>query len=211
MKTKLDELLASGIVAVVRKIEPHKVDPLVSALINGGVTGVEITIDSEDAYQKISDINDKFGDYAVIGAGTVVNKEQAQNAIAAGAEFIFSPVLDRETIEYTKSEDKIMIPGAFSPTEIYYGSLWGADIIKVFPANTLGPNYLKDLNGPLPNIKKMPTGGINLDNIVDYFNAGAVAAGIGGSLLKPVLIEEENWKQLEILAKKYVSIVENVR
>lgn len=203
----LDHMLSSGIVAVIRKVSPSKVKPLVEAFINGGVTGIEITMDSEDALRIISEMKETFGEKAVIGAGTVMNKEQAEQAISAGADFIFAPILSKETIEYTKEQGVIMIPGVFTPTEMHLANQWGADMVKIFPANVLGPKFLKDVSGPISDIPMMPTGGVNLDNVQSFMEAGAVAAGIGGSLVNKSLIEREDWVELEKLAKKYVEKV----
>lgn len=202
-KLLLNRLLSSGIVAVVRKIEPEKVDQLVGSLIAGGVSGIEVTIDSEDALEKIYELKNKYREQAVIGAGTIFNKIQAAEAIAAGADFIFAPTLDKETIEYTKKQGKIMIPGAFTPTEIFQGYAWGADIIKVFPASALGPNFIKDVKGPLNNIPIMPTGGISLDNIDSFFEVGSVAVGVGGSLVNSRLIKKDKWIDLQNLAFQF--------
>jgi len=205
------KMISSGVVAVVRKIDPSKINELVRSLVAGGVTGIEITMDSENALDNINELKDQFGDQAAIGAGTVVNKEQAKEAIGAGADFIFAPTIDRETIQYTKQAGKIMIPGAFTPTEIYQGHNWGADIIKVFPASILGPKFIKDVKGPLSNIPLMPTGGISLDNIQSFLEEGCIAAGVGGSLIKKDLIEESNWEELEDLARIFVSKASEVK
>ncbi|SEH50842.1 2-keto-3-deoxy-phosphogluconate aldolase [Halobacillus karajensis] len=200
----LDRMVSSGIVAVIRKVDPEKVKPLVEAFIDGGVTGIEITMDSEVPLQVIAEVKEEFGDKAVIGAGTVMNKEEAEMAISAGADFIFAPILSKETVEYTKEQDVIMIPGVFTPTEMYLADQWGADMVKIFPANVLGPKFLKDVSGPLSHIQMMPTGGVNLENVHSFMEAGAVAAGIGGSLVHRSLIEQEDWSALQELAKKYV-------
>ncbi|WP_042143548.1 bifunctional 4-hydroxy-2-oxoglutarate aldolase/2-dehydro-3-deoxy-phosphogluconate aldolase [Paucisalibacillus sp. EB02] len=202
--SKLNKLISSGIVAVVRRVEPSKVNRLVESLIAGGVTGIEVTMDSEKSLEKIYELKGLYGDKAVIGAGTVVEQQQAKEAIAAGADFIFAPILDRETIEYTKKEGKIMIPGAFTPTEIYRGYEWGADIIKVFPANTLGSQFIKDIKGPLNDIPIMPTGGISLKNIKSFFEVGSIAVGVGGSLVNSSLLQLEEWDELEKLARLFV-------
>jgi 2-dehydro-3-deoxyphosphogluconate aldolase / (4S)-4-hydroxy-2-oxoglutarate aldolase len=207
----LGRLLASGIVAVVRKVDPDKAEALTGAFVRGGVTGIEVTVDSDDAYQTIRRLKGKYSEEAVIGAGTVVNKEQAEKALEAGADFIFAPILDRETVEYTKEQGKIMIPGVFTPTEIHQAYVWGADIVKVFPASTLGPGFIKDVNAPLGEIPKMPTGGVNLDNVGEFIKAGSVAAGIGGSLVKKDLIAAGDWDGLENLAREFVNKVQEAR
>lgn len=203
-ETTLNKMISSRVVAVVRKVDSNRINELVRSLVTGGVTGIEITMDSENALEKINELKLEFNDQAAIGAGTVVNKKQAEEAINAGADFIFAPTLDRETIEYTKQKGKVMIPGAFTPTEIYQGYVWGADIIKVFPASVLGSEFIKDVKGPLSDIPLMPTGGISLDNIKDFIEAGCVAAGVGGSLVKKDLINEGDWEQLENLARSFV-------
>ncbi|GGB31946.1 bifunctional 4-hydroxy-2-oxoglutarate aldolase/2-dehydro-3-deoxy-phosphogluconate aldolase [Virgibacillus dakarensis] len=200
----LNKLVSSGIVAVVRKIDPDKVTPLVDSLVAGGVTGIEITMNSKNSLEKISELKSKYGEQTVVGAGTVLNQKQAKEAIVAGADFIFAPTLDRDTIEYTKREGKIMIPGAFTPTEIYQGYIWGADIIKVFPASVLGPKFIKDIKGPLGEIQVMPTGGISLNNIKSFFETGSIAVGVGGSLVQSELINQNKWEELEVLAKSFV-------
>lgn len=211
VNNKLEKLLSSGIVAVVRKVDPSKVNFLTKAFIEGGISGIEITIDSKDSLNKIYELKEEYGQEVIIGAGTVVNKNEAKEAIEAGADFIFSPILDRETIEYTKEQRTIMIPGVFSPTEIYQGYLWGADVVKVFPASVLGPKFIKDVNGPLGHIPKMPTGGIDLNNIEKFIKAGSVAAGVGGSLVNKSLIEAEQWEELSKLASEYVQKVGKCR
>ncbi|WP_078593840.1 bifunctional 4-hydroxy-2-oxoglutarate aldolase/2-dehydro-3-deoxy-phosphogluconate aldolase [Evansella clarkii] len=210
-KQKLGLLLSSGIVAVVRKVEPEKVNSLVNSFVEGGISGIEITVDSEDAFNKIRELKQEYGNSTVIGAGTVVNKEQARDAIEAGADFIFAPTLDRATIEYTKEQGKIMIPGVFTPTEIYQAHSWGADVVKVFPASVLGPKFIKDVNAPLGYIPKMPTGGVDLNNIKQFIQAGSVAAGIGGSLVNKQLIAENKWDQLQQLAEQYVDAVSEAK
>ncbi|WP_373893808.1 bifunctional 4-hydroxy-2-oxoglutarate aldolase/2-dehydro-3-deoxy-phosphogluconate aldolase [Virgibacillus sp. CBA3643] len=201
----LDKLVSSGVVAVIRRVDPGKVNYLANSLVKGGVSGLEITLDSKESIRKISELKDLYGERVIIGAGTVLNKHQAKESINAGADFIFAPTLDRSTIEYTKEKGKIMIPGVFTPTEMYEGYIWGADIVKVFPASVLGPQFIKDVKGPLNDIPVMPTGGINLDNIKDFLKAGAIAAGVGGSLVKNSLIERNEWVELEELAKSFVT------
>ncbi|WP_198136778.1 bifunctional 4-hydroxy-2-oxoglutarate aldolase/2-dehydro-3-deoxy-phosphogluconate aldolase [Oceanobacillus jeddahense] len=175
-------------------------------MIAGGVTNIEITLDSERALEKINNLKEMYGNQVVIGAGTVLNEKQAKEAIIAGVDFIFAPILDRKTIEVTKEKGKIMIPGAFTPTEIYQGYSWGADIIKVFPANILGSQFIKDIKSPLGEIPVMPTGGISLNNIKSFFEAGSAAAGVGGSLVKKDLIEQEKWEEIIKLAGDFQEI-----
>ncbi|WP_202081680.1 bifunctional 4-hydroxy-2-oxoglutarate aldolase/2-dehydro-3-deoxy-phosphogluconate aldolase [Caldalkalibacillus salinus] len=201
----LERLLESGVVAVVRKVDRDKVLSVIASLVKGGVTAIEVTMDSEDALSVISEAKEKYGDQAVIGAGTVLDGESAQLAIQAGAEFIFAPTLSEQTIKVANRYGKIVIPGVFTPTEILQAYEWGADLVKVFPASVLGPQFIKDLQGPLGHIPMMPTGGLTLDNVEGYMNAGAVAAGIGGSLLNKTYIKNAEWDKLTDLARQFVS------
>ncbi|MEH7224712.1 bifunctional 4-hydroxy-2-oxoglutarate aldolase/2-dehydro-3-deoxy-phosphogluconate aldolase [Bacillus sp. JJ1566] len=204
-------LLESGVVAVVRKVSREKVLQVVSSLIAGGITGIEITIDSEDALGAIREVKDTFGEKAVIGAGTVLDSQSAEMAIEAGAEFIFAPTLKRETIEVTKGYKKIVIPGVFTPTEILQAYEWGADIVKVFPASTLGADFIRQIRGPLGQIPMMPTGGITLKNTKDFITAGSVAVGVGGSLVRKDFIDTEEWGALTTLAQLFVQKVKEAR
>ncbi|SEA80092.1 2-dehydro-3-deoxyphosphogluconate aldolase / (4S)-4-hydroxy-2-oxoglutarate aldolase [Thalassobacillus cyri] len=207
----LERLVSSGIVAVVRKVDPNKVHHVVQAFVDGGVSSIEITMESEGAVQVIRELKERHGDNVLVGAGTLLNKDQAKEAIDAGSDFVFAPTLDKETIEYTTSQGVIMIPGVFTPTEIYQAYQWGANMVKIFPATVVGPQFFKDVNGPLGHIPKMPTGGINLENLGDFLRAGAVAAGVGGSLVNKAMIDQEDWQGLKELAKKYVDKVAEVR
>ncbi|GAA0321513.1 bifunctional 4-hydroxy-2-oxoglutarate aldolase/2-dehydro-3-deoxy-phosphogluconate aldolase [Bacillus carboniphilus] len=207
----LTKILDAGIVAVVRRIDRDKVMDVISALVEGGVTGIEMTMDSDDVLGAISEAKAKFGDRAVIGAGTVLDGETARMAIQAGAEFIFAPTLNQDTIAIANRYGKIAIPGVFTPTEILQAYEWGADLVKVFPASVLGSKFIKDVRGPLGHIPMMPTGGIDLDNVAEYIKAGAVAAGVGGSLLNKNYIKNSEWDKLTALAAQYVEKVKEAR
>lgn len=208
----LNLLLKSGIVAVVRRVDEDKVMNVIRALVNGGITGIEVTLDSPNALHVIKEAKKEFESKAVIGAGTVLDGESALLAIQAGADFIFAPTLKEETVKVANRYGKISIPGVFTPTEMLQAYEWGADIVKIFPASVLGPNFIKDVKGPLGHIPMMPTGGINLENIAGYIKAGAIAAGVGGSLIKKELIENEQWDQLQHLAGEFtLKVKENRR
>ncbi|MGB3262050.1 bifunctional 4-hydroxy-2-oxoglutarate aldolase/2-dehydro-3-deoxy-phosphogluconate aldolase [Paenisporosarcina sp.] len=207
----LSRLLESGIIAVVRKVEEEKVIQVITSLVEGGITGIEVTMDSPNALLAISEAKKLFGDQAVIGAGTVLDGHSAHLAIQAGADFIFAPTLSQETIAVSKRYGKIVIPGVFTPTEILQAYEWGADIVKVFPASVLGSQFIKDVRGPLGQIPMMPTGGISLENIEEYIKAGAVAAGVGGSLLNKEYIQNNEWDKLTDLARQYTNKVVNAR
>ncbi|MFE0504527.1 bifunctional 4-hydroxy-2-oxoglutarate aldolase/2-dehydro-3-deoxy-phosphogluconate aldolase [Peribacillus butanolivorans] len=208
--TKLEELKQGKLVAVIRGARPDQIVPIARALNEGGIRTLEITVETPKVCELIDKVKEEFGDDIIVGAGTVLDPETARSVIMAGAEFIFSPTVNIETIKMTKRYGIISIPGALTPTEILTAYEHGADVIKVFPADALGVGYFKNLKGPLPHIPLMPTGGVNLDNLTSFLKAGAVAAGIGGSLINPKkLLSEEDYTELEETAKKFSAIVQN--
>ncbi len=180
--TSLEQILRYKIVAILRGCEPERVPEIVAALADGGVRLLEITLNSPGALDLIREISGRMGDRLLVGAGTVLSPAEAELAIDAGARFILSPSLDPETIQVTKELGAVSVPGAFTATEILAAWRNGADIVKVFPAS-VGASYLRDLRGPLPQIRLMPTGGVNLNNIREFRAAGAVAYGIGSALV----------------------------
>ena len=177
----LSQLLQYKIIAIIRGAQPADVAPIADALYKGGVRAVEITLNSDRAFEVIGQLSTTMKNKLLVGAGTVLDAASAAAAIDAGAQFIIAPSLDLDTIELTKERGKVSIPGAFTATEIVTAYKAGADLIKVFPASN--PQYIKDLKGPLNHIPMMPTGGVNLANIKDFQKAGAVAFGIGSSLV----------------------------
>lgn len=209
----LSKIKEGKIVAVIRGALPEQIVLIAEALSKGGITSLEITVESPRAIYAIEKLSMTFGDKLIIGAGTVLDSETARAAILAGAKFIFSPNVDEKTIQLTKRYGIISIPGALTPTEIIKAFESGGDIVKVFPASVLGPKYLRDIKGPLPHIPLMPTGGINTENINHYLSAGAVAVGVGGSLVN-IPKGETNAAYLESLTSKatqFVNIVNRGR
>jgi len=180
--TVLSQILAFKIIAIIRGANPEVVEDIAEALYQGGVRCLEITLNSSNALQVIENIAVKMDGRVIVGAGTVLNASEATNAITAGAKFIISPITDIKTIHATKQVGVVSLPGAFTPTEIFNAYSFGGDIIKVFPG-TSGPGFIKEILAPLPHIPLMPTGGINLQNINEFKKAGAVAFGIGKSLV----------------------------
>jgi 2-dehydro-3-deoxyphosphogluconate aldolase/(4S)-4-hydroxy-2-oxoglutarate aldolase len=180
--TPLEQILRHKIVAILRGCAPERVMDIVGALTEGGIRLLEITLNSPGALDLIRRIAGTMGDRLLVGAGTVLTAAEAELAIDAGAKFILSPSLDVDTIQVTKELGAVSVPGAFTATEILMAWRNGADIVKVFPAS-VGASYLRDLRGPLPQIRLMPTGGVNLNNIREFRAAGAVAYGIGSALV----------------------------
>lgn len=197
------------IVVILRGVQPADVMKIADALYEGGIRLLEITLNSPDALSSIRELTNRMGDRLWIGAGTVLDAVTANAAIDAGAKFIISPSLDIETIKTTKQRNIISIPGAFTPTEIVTAYKNGADIVKIFPAS-VGVNYIKDLRGPLPHIPLMPTGGVNLQNIRAFFDAGAVATGIGSALVDSrQTINDHYLEQLTATAAEFVKAASN--
>lgn len=207
----LTDMKRSGIIAVIRGISQEQVVDLGKALAIGGVKFMEITVETPKAMSVIEKASDTFKNELIIGAGTVLDPETARLAILAGAEYIVSPTFNEETIKITKRYGKVSIPGAMTPTEILKAYELGADAVKVFPSQGLGPNYVKDLKGPLPHIPLIATGGIDLKNIAEYFKAGVIAVGVGGALINKKMINSGRYEEITTLSKKYVNLIKNIR
>ena len=197
-------ILEHRIVAILRGCDPEHVLPIGEALYAGGIRLLEITLNSPGAFEAIEAAAATLGDRMVIGAGTVLEAAEATSAIAAGAKFILSPSLDAAVIRRTIDLGAVSIPGAFTPTEILEAWRKGAHLVKVFPAS-IGPAWFRDIRGPLPQIPLMATGGVSVSNIRDFDKAGAVAFGIGSSLVSPVPdLTPEHLHALKIKAKAFV-------
>ena len=202
----LSGILRNKIVAIIRGAGPADVLKIADALLQGGVIILEITLNSPGALKVIEELNKKIGDRMLIGAGTVLSADAAKTSIEAGAKFIISPNVNIEVIEITKRNEAVSIPGAYTPTEIVHAYANGGDIIKVFPASNA--EYIKALRGPLSHIPLMPTGGINLKNVVEFQRAGAVALGIGTALVDTKHeITGEYLKLITDNARKFVQAV----
>ena len=205
--TILQQIRENKIVAILRGVDPAAVPDVAAALLAGGIRCLEITLNSAKALEVIKHLTAKMGEQLLIGAGTVLDQHDATAAIDAGAKFIISPALDIPTIQITKKLGAVSIPGAFTATEILTAHRSGADIIKVFPAS-VGVGYFRDLRGPLSHIPLMPTGGVNLDNLKAFHDAGAVAFGIGSALVDgKKRVTDEYLRQLTALAAQYSSAI----
>jgi len=205
----LTKILKHKIVAIIRGADPADVLKISEALYVGGIRILEITMNSLDPLEAIKETADKLGDKMVIGAGTVLDAKTARAAILAGAQFILSPIVDIDVIKTVKSYGAVAIPGAHTPTEIVHAFKNGGDIIKVFP--TTSPDYIRDILGPLPHIPLLPTGGINLENIKQYKQAGAVGFGIGSSLVNTKrTVTDEYLAELTQNAMKYVQAIADI-
>jgi 2-dehydro-3-deoxyphosphogluconate aldolase/(4S)-4-hydroxy-2-oxoglutarate aldolase len=190
-----------GVVAIIRMQDPAAVRGVVDALAEGGVRAVEVTMTVPRAIELIGEIAPTLPKGFLFGAGTVLDGDTVKRAVAAGARFIVSPVFRRDVIEAAHKEGVPVMPGCFTATEILNAWDAGADIVKLFPATSVGPSYVKDIRGPLPQVKLMPTGGVSIDNVGEWLKAGAVAVGVGSALLDGKAIA----------AKRFGPIVENAR
>ena len=208
---KLMQIYSSGVVAVIRRQRPEDVVPLAEALVKGGVTTLEITVDSDRSYHLIGEVKKRLGTPALVGAGTVLDAETAHTAIQAGADFIFSPTFNISLIEMAKRYGVISIPGVLTPSEMVEAYQAGADLVKIFPASAFGPSYIKDLQGPLGHISMIPTGGVTVENIGAYITNGAVAAGVGGSLVNQKLIDNQDFESITTLAEQFTEAVKKAR
>lgn len=180
----LQSIYKNKLVAIIRGANKYNIIPIVKSLMAGGINVFEITSETPNVLSLIEKVRSEFSnDNITVGAGTVLDPETARATILSGAQFIFSPTVNVKTIQMAKRYGVVSIPGAMTPTEILTAYEHGADIIKIFPAGVLGPEYFKDIAGPLSHIPLMPTGGVKLDNIQAYFENGAVAVGLGSSLV----------------------------
>jgi len=200
-----------GIVAVIRADNGEVLADITEALVSGGVTAIEVTFTVPKALRVLEYIADRFGDSIQLGAGTVLDAETARTAILAGAEYIVAPITHIPTIEMAHRYDKAVMPGAITPTEVVTAWQAGADVVKIFPSDLTGPSYLKTLKGPLPQVQMMPTGGVNLETANDFLAAGAVALGVGGSLVEKKAVQSKDWERIASLAARYVEIVRQFR
>lgn len=201
----------SCIVAIIRADSPSDLIKTTEAIQAGGVNVIEITMTTPDALRVISEVSTRLGDTVLIGVGSVLDSETARAAMLAGAEFVVSPVTKPDVIEICNRYGKVVIPGAFTPTEILKAWESGADYVKVFPSSGVGPSYIKDIKAPLPQIPLIPTGGISAENAAEYLTAGATALGVGSSLVSSRLIESGNFAELTERAKKLVSAIKSVK
>ncbi|MEW5865297.1 MAG: bifunctional 4-hydroxy-2-oxoglutarate aldolase/2-dehydro-3-deoxy-phosphogluconate aldolase [Bacillota bacterium] len=201
---QLKAIVDSGVVAVIRTKSAQELVGICKAMADGGVMGVEITMTSPGAIEAIYEASKILKGKAIIGAGSVLDPETARAAMLAGADFIVSPILNLGVIKLCKRYSKIVIPGAFTPTEILTAWEAGADVVKIFPATKLGPSFIRDVLGPLPHVRLTPTGGVTLENLGEFLKAGAVFVGVGTALVDKKLVAEENWVGLSELAAKYV-------
>lgn len=210
-ETDLQRVITGGLVAVVRAPEAAHLVDVIAALAEGGGAVAEITLTVPGALDVLKAAKAKLGDRVLLGAGTVLDPESARAALLAGAEFIVSPTLNFDVIRMCKRYDKLVFPGAFTPTEILAAWEAGADIVKVFPADVLGTSFFKAMRGPLPQIRLMPTGGVDLNTAGEFLRAGACCLGVGSQMVDPKAVAREDYEYLRGLAWQYTQAVRLAR
>lgn len=200
-----------GVVAVVRAGTDSNLVDVARALSRGGVSACEITMTTPGALAGITEVARELADQTLVGVGSVLDAETARMAILAGAQFVVSPTFDPAVVAMAHRYGRPIITGAMTPTEILAAWSAGADAVKVFPANHFGPQYFRDLHGPMPQLKLTPTGGVDLTTVGDWICAGAFAVGAGSALVRKDLLANEDWTGLSSLAGQYVSAVQAAR
>lgn len=207
----LSHMIRGGILAVMRAPDKELLIDISKALLEGGISVIEVTMTTPKAISAIEMVADQLGDRAIVGVGTVLDAATARDAIAAGAQFVVSPGFDRGVVETTKRYGKISIPGALTPTEILTAWSAGADVVKVFPSTVLGPGYFRDILAPLPQLRLTPTGGVDLKNTPQWIKAGAVFVGVGSALVSKEAMAKRDWNGISAAARAFVEAVSAAR
>ena len=207
----LNHVLDRGIVAIIRAPSGDQLVNVARALYEGGIDVIEVTFTVPGVLDIIQEVRRDLGDQVLLGAGSVIDAESARAAMLAGAEFIVSPVVRADVIQICHRYGRSVMPGAFTPTEILQAWEAGADIVKVFPADIGGPGFLKAVHGPLPQIRLMPTGGVNLETLPAFIRAGACAVGLGSSLVEKTAVRDGNTDRIRQLAAQYVELLRRTR
>lgn len=207
----VDRLLNPGVVAVIRADDSTQLLDVARALEAGGVTAMEVTMTTPNALEVIRAVNTELGDRVLMGVGTVLDTETCRMAILAGAKFVVTPVMKPEVIVLCNRYSIPIVCGAYTPTEALTAHEAGADFIKIFPADSLGPGYIKALLAPLPQLRIIPTGGVDLHTAGDFIQAGCVAVAAGSSLVSKTILKTNDWSTLTQTAQSMVKAVAQAR
>lgn len=207
----LQKVLDTGIVSIIRAESGEQLVNVAKALYDGGIDVIEVTFTVPGVLDIISAVKQELGDRILLGAGTVLDTESARAAILAGAEFIVTPTVNPDVIQLCNRYGKVIMPGGMTPTEILTAWEAGADIVKVFPADVGGPGFLKAVHGPLPQIRLLPTGGVDLETLPAFMKAGACAVGLGSALVEKSAVEAGDMDRIRSLAEQYVALVKQTR
>ncbi len=207
----LRQLVDPGVVAVIRADSSDQLLDCAKALADGGLRAMEVTMTTPNALAVVRDVVELMSDRVLMGVGTVLDPETARAAILAGARFVVTPVMRPEIIACCRRYSVPIICGAYTPTEALAAHDAGADFIKIFPADTLGPGYMKALKAPLPQLRLIPTGGVDLDTAADFIKAGCDAVAAGGSLVSKEILKSGDWETLTARARRFVDVVAEAR
>jgi 2-dehydro-3-deoxyphosphogluconate aldolase / (4S)-4-hydroxy-2-oxoglutarate aldolase len=207
----LQRVLDTGIVSIIRASSSEQLVDVAKALYEGGIDVIEVTFTTPGVLETIAAVKKELGDRILLGAGTVLDTESARAAILAGAEFIVTPTINLDVIKLCNRYSKVIMPGGFTPTEILTAWEAGADIVKVFPADAGGPSYLKAVHGPLPQIRLLPTGGVDLQTLPAFVKAGACAVGLGSALVEKAAVDSGDMNRIRSLAEQYVALMKTSR
>ncbi|HJW90175.1 MAG TPA: bifunctional 4-hydroxy-2-oxoglutarate aldolase/2-dehydro-3-deoxy-phosphogluconate aldolase [Anaerolineales bacterium] len=203
----LSRLKEIGLIAVIRGPSPELTVQMVEALVAGGVLGIEITYSTPKAAEVVRTLDQKYGERIVLGMGTLVKPEQAEEAKAAGARFLVSPVCEPELGRAMIATGLAIMIGAITPTEVYQAYCLGSDVVKIFPGSLVGPAYIKSLKGPFPYIPMMPTGGVSATNVGEWFAAGVFGVGAGSELCPTNLAKEGRFDEITRRAEEFMRAV----
>lgn len=201
-------MVDTGVVAIVRLNSSESLTRVAEAIAEGGVRYIEFTMTTPGALEVLGKVTERFGDDVIFGAGTVLDAETARAAILAGARFVVAPNLNPEVITLCNRYSAPVMPGALSPTEIMQAWDLGADVVKVFPCSAFGPDYIKAVLAPLPQVKLAPVGGVDLGNVAEYIRAGSACVGVGSSLVNSKLIADGDWAGLTERARGFIEGVQ---
>lgn len=207
----LQKIRELGLLAVIRGPSKALTLEMVAALVAGGVTGIEITYTTPNAAEVVAALARRFGDEIVLGMGTLIEPAQAAEAAQAGAQFLVSPHTEPALAQAMVATGLPVMMGALTPTEVVSSRQLGSDVVKLFPGSLGGPEYMKALKGPFPNVPMMPTGGVDIDNIADWFAAGAVAVGAGSQLCPKSLAAAGKFDEITAIARSFVTAVAAAR
>jgi 2-dehydro-3-deoxyphosphogluconate aldolase/(4S)-4-hydroxy-2-oxoglutarate aldolase len=208
---QIERIRKTAFFAVIRADDPAQLIDVGQALKAGGCDLIEVTMTTPGALDVIDQSVAELGEDVLIGAGSVLDAETARAAILSGAEYIVSPITDYDMIEMAHRYDKPAVPGAYTPTEAFNAYKAGADFVKILPASVGGPKYIKSIKAPLPQLSLVPTGGVNLDTIVDFLQAGADACGVGSALVKKDALAAGNMDEIQKTAAAFMDKVRSVR
>lgn len=207
MKTVIEKIGKDKIIAIIRNDSQQKALKAALACIEGGIKIIEITLNTTGAFEVLSEINKTYP-HVLLGCGTALDVEMTDRAIQTGVRFVISPHTDKNIIDFCHQNNVVACPGTSTPTEMMVAHSYGADIIKVFPITNLGgPSYIKNIRGPLPHLKLMPTGGVDINNIQQFINAGVYAVGLSNALIHREAVDSGNFDIIKRLAQEMIKKV----